>query len=134
MLYEMIAGVPPFDSEEAVLLMGQHISASVPPFEVRAPDVDVPEAVGEPKDSGRPTQCKIHYSFAPSMSDGIMYMATPQLTMFPRPALRGSARFTAMRIQGYFSGQKSRSRMGMSRWRSGSQTALSATSGSRYRS
>src|SRR3990172_2273810 len=29
-----------------------------------------------PRDSGRATQCKIHYSFAPSRADGILYMAT----------------------------------------------------------
>ncbi|HUJ20933.1 MAG TPA: hypothetical protein VLX58_05385 [Bryobacteraceae bacterium] len=34
------------------------------------------EKVEDPGDSGRATQCKIHYSFAPSMSDGILYMAT----------------------------------------------------------
>ena len=34
------------------------------------------EMVNDPGDSGRATQCKIHYSFAPSMSDGILYMAT----------------------------------------------------------
>lgn len=45
MLYEMVAGVPPFESKEAVLLMGQHISAAVPSFEVRAPDIDAPDAV-----------------------------------------------------------------------------------------
>lgn len=37
---------------------------------------DVDEVVDDPFDSGRATQCKIHYSFAPSMSDGILYMAT----------------------------------------------------------
>ncbi|MFH1009133.1 MAG: hypothetical protein V1800_16790 [Candidatus Latescibacterota bacterium] len=34
------------------------------------------EMVADPWDSGRATQCKIHYSFAPSMSDGVLYMAT----------------------------------------------------------
>ena len=34
------------------------------------------EKVDDPGDSGRATQCKIHYSFAPSMSDGVLYMAT----------------------------------------------------------
>ncbi|HOX40283.1 MAG TPA: hypothetical protein PL033_20045 [Candidatus Brocadiia bacterium] len=34
------------------------------------------EMVDDPYDSGRATQCKIHYSFSPSMRDGIMYMAT----------------------------------------------------------
>src|ERR1019366_5439712 len=34
------------------------------------------EKVDDPGNSGRATQCKIHYSFAPSMSDGILYMAT----------------------------------------------------------
>ena len=34
------------------------------------------EMVNDPPDSGRATQCKIHYSFAPSMSDGVLYMAT----------------------------------------------------------
>ena len=36
----------------------------------------VDEVVNDPADSGRATQCKIHYSFAPSMRDGILYMAT----------------------------------------------------------
>ena len=34
------------------------------------------KVVDDPGDSGRATQCKIHYSFAPSMADGILYMAT----------------------------------------------------------
>lgn len=34
------------------------------------------EMVDDPGDSGRATQCKIHYSFAPSQHDGILYMAT----------------------------------------------------------
>lgn len=34
------------------------------------------EMVNDPGDSGRATQCKIHYSFAPSLEDGILYMAT----------------------------------------------------------
>ena len=34
------------------------------------------EKVDDPGNSGRATQCKIHYSFAPSMSDGVLYMAT----------------------------------------------------------
>jgi hypothetical protein len=34
------------------------------------------KVIDDPRDSGRATQCKIHYSFAPSVSDGIMYMAT----------------------------------------------------------
>ncbi len=37
---------------------------------------DVADKVNDPGDSGRATQCKIHYSFAPSLSDGILYMAT----------------------------------------------------------
>jgi hypothetical protein len=36
----------------------------------------VDEVVGDPRDSGRATQCKIHYSFAPSVADGVLYMAT----------------------------------------------------------
>ncbi|MGB2820754.1 MAG: hypothetical protein WBF17_07225, partial [Phycisphaerae bacterium] len=38
--------------------------------------VDVAEATGEPLTSGRATQCKIHYSFAASASDGMLYAAT----------------------------------------------------------
>ena len=34
------------------------------------------EVVDDPADSGRATQCKIHYSLAPSTSDGILYMAS----------------------------------------------------------
>ncbi|MGE5648354.1 MAG: hypothetical protein ACM336_21455 [Acidobacteriota bacterium] len=37
---------------------------------------DIDEKVDDPGDSGRATQCKIHYSFAPSMADGVLYMAT----------------------------------------------------------
>ncbi len=38
--------------------------------------LDVADVVGDPGDSGRATQCKIHYSFCASGSDGILYMAT----------------------------------------------------------
>jgi hypothetical protein len=37
---------------------------------------DLDQMVEDPRDSGRATQCKIHYSFVPSLSDGILYMAT----------------------------------------------------------
>ncbi len=37
---------------------------------------DLDQMVDDPGDSGRATQCKIHYSFVPSLSDGILYMAT----------------------------------------------------------
>ena len=37
---------------------------------------DLAETVEDPADSGRASQCKIHYSFAPSMHDSILYMAT----------------------------------------------------------
>ncbi len=37
---------------------------------------DLDRMVDDPGDSGRATQCKIHYSFAPSMHDGVLYMAT----------------------------------------------------------
>jgi serine/threonine-protein kinase len=44
-LYEMIVGRPPFESDEAVLVMGQHISASVPPFDSRVADLEAPAVV-----------------------------------------------------------------------------------------
>lgn len=34
------------------------------------------KVVDDPGDSGRATQCKIHYSFAPSTADGVLFMAT----------------------------------------------------------
>jgi hypothetical protein len=37
---------------------------------------DLDEKVNDPRDSGRATQCKIHYSFAASPTDDILYMAT----------------------------------------------------------
>ena len=37
---------------------------------------DLDKEVGDPRDSGRATQCKIHYSFAPSLHDRVLYMAT----------------------------------------------------------
>jgi len=36
----------------------------------------IADKVNDPGNSGRATQCKVHYSFAPSMHDGILYMAT----------------------------------------------------------
>lgn len=38
--------------------------------------LDLSEAVDDAWDSGRATQCKIHYSFAPSPRNGMLYMAT----------------------------------------------------------
>jgi hypothetical protein len=38
--------------------------------------VDVAGVTGESLKSGRATQCKIHYSFAPALESGIMYAAT----------------------------------------------------------
>ncbi|MFO7958292.1 MAG: hypothetical protein R6X33_14495 [Candidatus Brocadiia bacterium] len=37
---------------------------------------DVGEAGGDPPDSGRATQCKVHYGFAPDARDGVLYAAT----------------------------------------------------------
>jgi serine/threonine-protein kinase len=45
MLYEMIAGVAPFDTADVGALLRMHVSAEVPRFAELAPDVDVPEAV-----------------------------------------------------------------------------------------
>jgi hypothetical protein len=38
--------------------------------------VDVANAVNDPPDSGRATQCKVHYCFCPSQKDGVLYAAT----------------------------------------------------------
>jgi len=67
--------------------------------------LDVAKEVNDPADSGRATQCKIHYCFCPSRRDGMLYAAThlsgPALGDFlyspwadwsdPRKAFRGSA-------------------------------------------
>lgn len=45
MVYEMIAGVPPFDAEDIGALLRMHISSPVPPFEEMAPGIEVPEEV-----------------------------------------------------------------------------------------
>ncbi len=45
MLYEMIAGVPPFDADQVGALLRMHVSAVVPRFGEMAPDVHVPDAV-----------------------------------------------------------------------------------------
>ena len=37
---------------------------------------DIAEATDDPPESGRATQCKIHYGFAPSPREGILYMAS----------------------------------------------------------
>ena len=38
--------------------------------------VEVDQATGDLRDSGRATQCKIHYSFAPDQDTGLLYAAT----------------------------------------------------------
>ncbi len=45
MLYEMIAGVPPFDADDVGALLRMHISSKVPPFAEMAPGLEVPTAV-----------------------------------------------------------------------------------------
>ncbi len=45
MLYEMITGTPPFDTDDVGALLRMHISAEVPKFAEVAPDVNVPKAV-----------------------------------------------------------------------------------------
>lgn len=45
MLYEMIAGYPPFDADEVGTLLRMHVSHEVPAFSETAPDVDVPDGV-----------------------------------------------------------------------------------------
>jgi hypothetical protein len=45
MLYEMIAGTPPFEADEVVTLLSMHTSAEVPPFRKLAPDARVPKSV-----------------------------------------------------------------------------------------
>ena len=45
MLYEMIAGVPPFEADEVVQLLSMHTSADVPPFRKTAPGARVPKSV-----------------------------------------------------------------------------------------
>jgi len=45
MMYEMITGEPPFDSDEVGALLRMHVSHPVPPMNELAPEVEVPEAV-----------------------------------------------------------------------------------------
>ncbi|HEU5055077.1 MAG TPA: serine/threonine-protein kinase, partial [Kofleriaceae bacterium] len=45
MLYEMIAGRPPFQDEDTVRVLAKHLSAPVPPMKELAPDVVVSQAV-----------------------------------------------------------------------------------------
>jgi hypothetical protein len=47
MLYEMIAGRPPFQDEDTVRVLAKHLSAPVPPMKELAPDVVVSPAVEE---------------------------------------------------------------------------------------
>ena len=47
MLYEMIAGRPPFQDEDTVRVLAKHLSAPVPPMAELAPDVVVSPAVEE---------------------------------------------------------------------------------------
>ena len=57
---------------------------------------DLAEMVDDPYNSGRATQCKIHYSFAPSMSDVILYMATHRSAF----VARREAMFSRQRVVG----------------------------------
>jgi serine/threonine-protein kinase len=45
MLYEMLAGVRPFEAESKVGLLGMHVTARVPPFAERCPEALVPPEV-----------------------------------------------------------------------------------------
>jgi hypothetical protein len=45
MLYEMIAGLPPFEADDVVALLSMHTSAEVPPFRKVAPEARVPKSV-----------------------------------------------------------------------------------------
>jgi serine/threonine protein kinase len=45
MMYEMITGEPPFDSDEVGALLRMHVSHPVPPMEELAPNVEVPQEV-----------------------------------------------------------------------------------------
>jgi serine/threonine-protein kinase len=44
-LYEMLVGRPPFDSEDPLVLLTSHAGGEVPPFRDVAPDVEIPERV-----------------------------------------------------------------------------------------
>ncbi|MFO0676924.1 MAG: serine/threonine-protein kinase [Polyangiaceae bacterium] len=45
MMFEMITGKRPFDHESKVTLLGMHVTAPIPTFAERAPDLDVPPGV-----------------------------------------------------------------------------------------
>ncbi len=45
MMYEMLAGVRPFDHDSKVTLLGMHVTAPVPPIAEKAPGVSIPEDV-----------------------------------------------------------------------------------------
>jgi serine/threonine-protein kinase len=47
LLYEMLVGRPPFDSEDPLTLLTAHACGEVPTFHDVAPDLEVPEAVEE---------------------------------------------------------------------------------------
>jgi serine/threonine-protein kinase len=47
LLYEMLAGRAPFDSDDPLTLLTSHAAADVPTFHEVAPDLEVPEAVEE---------------------------------------------------------------------------------------
>ncbi len=46
-LYELLAGVRPFQAEGDVALINQHLNDQPPPFATSAPEVTVPAAIGE---------------------------------------------------------------------------------------
>jgi serine/threonine-protein kinase len=45
MLYQMLCGKVPFESDKSVQILIAHLQTPVPPMKVRNPDVDVPEAI-----------------------------------------------------------------------------------------
>jgi serine/threonine-protein kinase len=44
-LYQMLAGRPPFEDEDAVVVMARHIKSPPPPFSESAPDLQIPGAL-----------------------------------------------------------------------------------------
>ena len=47
MLYEMLTGLPPFDSDEAIQVLMMHVTQDMPAMSERAPEVSVPPEVEE---------------------------------------------------------------------------------------
>jgi serine/threonine-protein kinase len=90
MLYEMLAGVRPYEHESKVTLLGMHVTAKIPKVSDKAPDVTVPAEVDAIVETLLAKEAKKRYPSAKELQEAIEHVIGKP-TMPPPPPPRASA-------------------------------------------